>query len=270
LGGFEENSFVQQDDGGNVCELRFLNVSSLQYLPSQTGQNSLVNVVNGGANCRDQLKLFSDVVGDEFSPVSGTVFRLPLRTEMQAKESRTKNTPTSVQQFRTLLHNFCDVELELVMLFLKHITHIEICHVDAAGHCRVLGNAFIEDIVPVPPSQEEVNFRKITLQREDGSTSSRGWCRRSLTIDKDEAAKVVSDLLGYGIGNRLIADTLLPSIELATPVNGGAIVGSLFRSLPLPIRTYFLVHLDAVFTLTPDEQSLKNIEEVGSIESRKR
>ena len=216
-------------------------------------------VIEGEIYC-DQLKPFCDFIGDEFS---GTVFRLPLRTEKQAKESKIKNTPTSVQQIRTFLHDFCNLELERVILFLKHITHIEICHVDAAGHRRLLGSVFTEDVVPAPPSQEEVKFRKITLQREDGSTtSSRGWCCRSFTIDNDEADKVVSDLLWYDVGNSLIADTLLPSIELTTPMNGGAIVESLFGLLPLPVKTFFPV----VYALTPDWQRLKNIEEVGSHE----
>ncbi len=38
-----------------------------------------IDVVNEGANYRDQLIPFSDfIMGDDFSPVSGTVFRLPL------------------------------------------------------------------------------------------------------------------------------------------------------------------------------------------------
>ena len=52
-------------------------------------------------------------------------------------------------------------------------------------------------------------------------------------IDK---ASVVSERLGY---DSLIADKLSPSIELATPVDGGAITGSSFTWLPLPIKTSF-------------------------------
>ena len=223
-----------------------------------------IDVLIEGAYYRDQLKPFSDFMGDEFS---GTVFRLPLRTVKQAKESKIKNTPTSAQQILTFLHDFCNVELERIILFLKHIIRIEIHHVDAAGHRRVLGSVFVEDMVPAPPSQKEVKFRKITLRGEDGSTtSSRGWCCRSLTIDKDEADKVVSDLLWYDVGSSSTADKLLPSIELATPVNGRAIVGSLFGLLPSPIQTSFPV----VFALMPDWQSLKNVGEIGKIGSRKR
>ena len=224
-----------------------------------------VSIDIGGANYRDQLKPFNDFMGDEFSPVPGTVFRLPLRTERQAKESKIKNTPASVEQIRTLLQDFCNFELEQVILFLNHVTRIEICHVDTAGHRRVLGSVFIEDILPTPPPQKVGKFRKIALQREDGSTTSfRGWCCRSLTIDKDEAAKVVSELLGYDVGDSLIADKLLPSVELDTPVNGGEVVGS--------TKTSFPAHLGAICTLTPDWQSLKNKEEVGTmmIESRER
>ena len=44
-----------------------------------------------------------------------------------------------MEQVRTLLHNFCIAELERVILFLKHIIRIEICHVDADGRRQVVG-----------------------------------------------------------------------------------------------------------------------------------
>ena len=230
-----------------------------------------IDIVNEGANYRDQLNPFSDFMSDELSPLSGTVFRLPLRTEKQAKASKIKDTPTSVEQIRTLLYDFCNAELEQVVLFLKHITRIEIRHVDVDGRRRVVGSVSIEDIDPGPSSHKEVKFRKITLQGENSSaTVFRSWCYRNLTIDKDKAGKVVSERLGYDVGDSLIADKLFPSIELATPLNGEAITGSLFTLLPLPIKTSFPVHLNAVFALTPDRQSLKNIEELGTIESRER
>ena len=229
-----------------------------------------IDIVNEGADYRDQLDPFSDFMDDGFSPFSGTIFRLPLRTEKQAKTSKIKDTPTSVEQIRTLLYDFCNAELEQVVLFLKHITRIDICHVDADG-LQVIGSVSIEDVDPAPSSCREVKFRKITLQGEDGSTTtSRSWCYRSLTIDKGDAGKVVSERLGYDVGDSLIADKLFPSIELATPLNGEAITGSLFTLLPLPIKTSFPVHLNAVFALTPDRQGLKNVEELGTIESRER
>jgi len=230
-----------------------------------------IDIVNEGANYLDQLKPFNDFMGDNLSPFSGTVFRLPLRTEKQAEASKIKDTPTSVEQIRRLLYEFCSAELEQVVLFLKHITHIEICHVDAGGHRQVVGSVSTKNIVPSPSSRREIKVRKITLQGEEGSTTaSRSWCYRSLAIDKGEAGKVVSERLGYDVGDSLIADKLFPSIELATPLDGGVITGSLFTLLPLPIKTSFPVHLNAVFALTPDRQSLKNIEEVGTIESRER
>ena len=230
-----------------------------------------IDIVDEGAYYHDQLKPFSDFIGDKISPLSGTVFRLPLRTENQANSSKIKDTPTSVEEMRTLLYEFCNAELEQVVLFLKHITHIEICHVDAGGHRQVVGSVSIEDINPGPSSFRELKFRKIMFQAKDGSaTASQSWCYRSLTIDKGEASKVVSERLGYDVADSLTADKLFPSIELATPLDGRLITGSLFTLLPLPIKTSFPVHLNAVFALTPDRQSLKNIEEVGTIESRER
>ena len=73
----------------------------------------------------------------------------------------------SVEEIRTLLYEICSADLEQVVLFLKHITRIEICHVYAGGRRRqVVGNVFIEDVVPSPSSHREVKFRKFTLRGE--------------------------------------------------------------------------------------------------------
>ena len=44
-----------------------------------------IDVVIEGANYRNQLKPFRDFMDDDFSPFSGTLFRLPLRTEKQVQ-----------------------------------------------------------------------------------------------------------------------------------------------------------------------------------------
>ena len=231
-----------------------------------------ISIAEAGSRYPDQLKPFEHVSEifapeDTDSQFQGTIFRLPLRTAVQAQESRIKSDHTSVEEVRSLLQDFSQAELAEVILFLKHITQIEVHRIDVSGNRSLLGRVSIEKSLA---DMQDVYIRQTTLVKVDGTVEKRRWHFRSLDIDKNEAAGVISERLGYDVGNSLTADKLSPSIELATPSDGEPITGSLFTLLPLPIKTYFPVHLNAVFALTPDRQSLKNIEEVGNIKSRER
>lgn len=227
-----------------------------------------IDVTSEGIHYLDQLEPFRDIVGDVFAKYSGTVFRLPLRTVKQAERSKIKTTHTSVEQIKAILHNFCDRELEEVIIFLKHITKIEIHHIDPDGSKKLIGRVSIEDIPPSYTIAEGIYFRRTVLQAVSG-LSETDWCYRTLQIDRRQANEILSERLGYDVGTSLTSDKLVPLVELSFPTNC-KITGSLYTLLPLPIRTHFPQHLNAVFALTPDRQSLKNIEEVGTVESRER
>ena len=238
-----------------------------------------ITIDEAGRSYPDQLKPFEHV-REIFEPsegvansvsaqFQGTIFRLPLRTDIQAQQSRIKSSSTSVEEVRSLLQDFCQAELTEVILFLKHIAQIEVYHIDVSGNRTLFGRVSIENPPSLLEDLQSVYIRQTTCQK-DGTVEKRRWYFRRLDIDKKEAAEVISDRLGYDVENSLTADKLFPSIELATPMDGEPITGSLFTLLPLPIKTYFPVHLNAVFALTPDRQSLKNIEEVGNMRSRER
>jgi len=227
-----------------------------------------IDVVKEGVRYRDQLEPFKDVVDDIFAIYAGTVFRLPLRTVKQAEQSKIKTSHTSVEEIGTILSNFCERELGEVLLFLKHITKIEIRHIDRDGQSKVIGSVTIEDIPSPHTVAQGIHFRGTLLQSVNGNTETK-WCIRTLQIDKAQAKEAMSERLGYDVGDSLTSDKLSPLVQLASPING-ELIGSLYTLLPLPIRTCFPLHLNAVFALTPDRQSLKNIEEVGTLESRER
>ena len=115
------------------------------------------------------------------------------------------------------------------------------------------------------------NFtRTTTLVKPDDSVHIREWSFQTAAHGKEEANRLMSARLDYDIGDRLTADKLSPIVELAMPLDGAPIGGSLYTLLPLPIETGFPVHVNAVFALTPDRQSLKNIAEAGTLQSRER
>jgi len=71
-------------------------------------------------------------------------------------------------------------------------------------------------------------------------------------VSKSTAAQYISTRLGYDIGDELNKEKLVADVELAIPLNGPAIQGRLFTLFPLPIKTGFPLHFNAVFALTPD------------------
>jgi hypothetical protein len=99
-----------------------------------------INITAEGPSFGDQLIAFSSINSDHpFERFDGTAFRLPLRTTMQAQHSKIKETETTVNEIRDLLQSFGAIQLEPVILFLRHVTKIEIQHIDKFGRDNLLG-----------------------------------------------------------------------------------------------------------------------------------
>ncbi|CAA7261057.1 unnamed protein product [Cyclocybe aegerita] len=230
-----------------------------------------INVVSEGHAYSDQLAPFKSVVNDPFQKYEGTAFRLPLRTEKQAGRSQIKpGEPTLIQEIRDLLLGFGSDELEQTVLFLKNIKTIEIRHIKANGLDTFIGRVRVEDVSSLQATLTGLPIRRTTLEMADGAARVRDWCFHHRAFDKAEASRLLSKRLGYDIGDALTAEKLTPNVDIAFPLSGDPIHGSLYTLLPLPIRTGFPVHLNAIFALTPDRQSLKNRQEIGLPHSRER
>ncbi|KAF8912158.1 hypothetical protein CPB84DRAFT_758744 [Gymnopilus junonius] len=222
-----------------------------------------------GQDYEDQLapfKFLLDNVEGSFQSFNGTAFRLPLRTEEQARRSQIKDTATSVQDMRDALLSFAKNDLEQSILFLKHITSIHIRHINASG----IEEAAISISTEALPSSLSGSYTRNISIIHDGTVETRTWLITHHAESRDTAERVLSDRLGYEVGDNLIKDKLVASVELAIPKDGSPIRGRLFTLLPLPQLTDFPVHLNSVFALTTDRQSLKNILEVGQPKSRER
>jgi len=226
-----------------------------------------INVVTEGEEYEDQLSAFTPTVGNPREYFPGTVFRLPLRTDAQAARSRIKDTATYADEILELLRLFCRDELEEVVLFLKHVANIEVRHISDEGVETLLGKVVMQR------PQESISGTyscRITVTGENGVQSTRNWCFYHLSIDKAEAKTILESRLQYDIGDKLTIEKLNPVVDLALPMDGTSIKSKLYTLLPLPITTEFPVHINAVFALTPDRQSLKNSLEVGVQKSRER
>ncbi|KAH9483420.1 Sacsin [Psilocybe cubensis] len=199
---------------------------------------------------------------------NGTVFRLPLRTADQAKRSKIKSTTTSVQDIRDVFDEFITHGMEEAILFLRHITTIEFIHIDPAGKETCLSKIIVDRPIP-SPTPTSFNRRTTTISI-NGNETSRNWKFHCINHTIAHAKGVLESRLGYDIEDSLTREKLSPTIEIAYPLGGPLVRGRLFTLLPIPQRTEFPLHLNAVFALDPNRQHLKNIQEVGSGKSRER
>ena len=228
-----------------------------------------INIVEEGGAYKDQLAPFRSITQGRIVPFSGTAFRLPLRTSHQATSSRISDKATHVTELREILRGFVSKDLESVILFLKHITSIEVRRIDSLGKVSILGKVEI-DKLDILHNSGHVH-RTITLSTGDGTFTRRKWFFYHHHIEKDEASRLISPRLQYDVKDRLSQEKLTPGVEIAFPLEGPNVGGALFTLLPLPINLPgSLFHLNATFALTPDRQNLKKKQEVGDLRSRER
>ncbi|KAJ7085659.1 hypothetical protein B0H15DRAFT_950794 [Mycena belliarum] len=245
-----------------------------------------IDVLTEGAAYPDQLAAFHGSLSpDSDESFPGTVVRLPLRTPAQATTSRIKPIAVDQSLIKTLFDDFVEKELNVVMLFLKHIRHISLKIIDVNGVETFVGSAEIPDL----SLAEKRTFSRNTGAREEtfkcaiNVTTFGGRTRRPTTVSQvwrvchavqstGETSRIITSNLGYDVGSKLAEDKLFSHVGLAFPIGlRSDFNGRLFTLLPLPIHTGFPVHLHGILALTQDRQSLRNIEETGTgIESRER
>lgn len=226
-----------------------------------------IDIIDEGPDYQDQLAPFIPITKDPHKFYQGTVFRLPLRTKNQATRSRIKNEATTPSEIKQLLEGFGQNELEEAILFLKNISTIEIRRISSSGQEYFIGGATIDRR---DTSSNALFTRKVNCETSAGNFYSRTWRFSTCLTDKFTAVQIMSKRLDYSIGDELNKEKLVANVELAIPLDGPSIQGRLFTLLPLPIKTGFPLHFNAVFAMTPDRQSLKNVEEAGLPESRER
>jgi hypothetical protein len=188
---------------------------------------------------------------------SGTVIRLPLRLEESA-EGLGKAIPVHV--IHELLHDFAKDELKVVLLFLRHVTSVELREVDDHG-TRILAKAQVERNTVSHDSFDTCHIMSTVA----GEEVRRSWIIHHHKSDFERIRDILSARLHYDVGVTLIEKKLQPTIGLAFPVQTSdlANTGRLFTFLPLPIYTGFPCHIHGLFALTPDRQHLVNAEETG-------
>jgi hypothetical protein len=161
-----------------------------------------------------------------------------------------------------LLLDFVHEELKVVLLFLKHVSSVELRVVDDAETITV---AHVE-VERETSASQDFNKCHIVTSRH-GEEERQSWIVHHHSADLEEISEIMSKRLQSDVRTTLIEKKLQPRVSLAFPMpnhnSDTAISGRLFTFLPLPIYTGFPCHLHGLFALTPDRQHLVNAEETG-------
>lgn len=194
----------------------------------------------------------------------GSIFRLPLRTSPGAISNQT----VSPDEISDLLRDFAKEELNVSLLFLRNVTSIEIYEVDMAGNKMEIARASIDRTPLESFGDYEIHKATVRIHNHlDGSLDEGEWRVVHAPLSEAVAVETLSERLGGNPTAILSQHKLSPIMDFAIPLNrsGVARIGRLFTYLPLPLRTEFPVHINALFALTQSRQNLRNGGEIGIV-----
>ncbi|KAF8646150.1 hypothetical protein AX16_007382 [Volvariella volvacea WC 439] len=211
--------------------------------------------------------------------IDKTIVRLPLRTPDQAKRSEICNISTSPQSIRDLFQDFIDNELEIVLLFLKHVRTIYFEEIGEDGIPKFLAKASVEEISDTRLLSKETDHTSETFLVNYATSKVISHCERAIwrmyrqAYTRSYASKVLSSKLPHSkeeLEEEMKHEKLTADVGMAYKIfPPSTTTGRLFTLLPLPksISLGTHIHVDCNFALTSDRQHLKNID--GSNSSNK-
>ncbi|KAF8647800.1 hypothetical protein AX16_006543 [Volvariella volvacea WC 439] len=213
--------------------------------------------------------------------VNQTIIRLPLRTASQAEISEICKTPTTIEGIRTLFKSFITNELDIILLFLRNVTRIEVVEVGEDGRGILLGRAMLTKSTNPPAvsraatylsSSSLFDYLVVSFDQPEHRTTWRSYRR---TYDRRYVSNILSSRLcrsAEQLEQDLRQDKLVAEVALAYCLDPNLIVnGRLFASLPLPesISPKIPTHVHGNFALTSDRQHLKNFDQINDQENKR-
>eukprot|EP01083_Nonionella_stella_P165464 550499_1 len=288
--------------------LGFNSVYHLSELPSFVSNTSLVyfdpsiqflpnpNPVNPGKKldfvkhklmqkCPNQFGVYQVFDNDMMSPFHGTLFRLPLRTEIQAKTSKLSTAFYTKDKIESMYQSLID-EGDHFLLFLKSISTLEWYEwtditqkqptlryrVNIKDHQRLNCNQielrqYIQGIQKPHPTLSWMKCDVLQFQtwtKDDNITYDSQWivCN-ALGGGQHKASAIAANpdhahlkLLAYGgCAGRIVSDVPWQQEEKQN-TDKQVLDGRAFTFLSLPINTNLPVHLNGYFELSSNRRNL--------------
>ena len=228
---------------------------------------------------------------DYSSPVGGTLFRLPLRTDAQASASELSSRAVSTADVRSLLTSLCDSGLGEMLLFTQNLKEIVCCVIEPSGEICRLGAAVVDDQPPkaltmgaaaaarnsraalanlakdpdATPTVDAPLVFELSVRVEEypaatsgGTVPPQAGCTTSHhAVRRHEHWLLCGGALKDDESGLLAAALGQPAAwgAVALPLHG-AVVGRAFSFLPLPLLTALPCHVNGCFALTSNRREL--------------
>ncbi|TFK35891.1 hypothetical protein BDQ12DRAFT_267709 [Crucibulum laeve] len=213
----------------------------------------------------DQLSCFDMFLAQQHNNISfhGSVIRLPLRTT----GSEISNKVVQPHEIAQLFHDFVSEEIGISMLFLKHISSIELYEIDVHGTRRQLALSKIERSTFDILANRITHTSVVTNTQAGLAEKKKVWRIINETFSEEEAIAELTRRVGSNPDKTLEKNKLVPEVGIALPHNvltDKEDSGRLFTYLPLPLKTGFPAHVHSLFALTQSRQNLRN-EDTGIV-----
>ncbi|KAJ9457915.1 hypothetical protein DIPPA_17918, partial [Diplonema papillatum] len=202
-------------------------------------------------------------------PLAGTLFRLPLRSEAQARASLVRNVAFTAATVGAVFENF-KAEAASMLLFLKSVRALELYtfapHAGAAAeliYSTKLVDLSDDDVQtrrffqkqPAANHSSNLRLNVLTEHVATGVREMKKWlvCQ---TTGEGTALRVMEHPLVKKLGMKL-----LPWGGVACPVEGeekeeGGLSGRAFCFLPMPVETGLPLHVNGYFELPSDRRGI--------------
>ncbi|KAE9129842.1 hypothetical protein PF010_g4058 [Phytophthora fragariae] len=254
-----------------ACHLPNVNPSNPGKMIDYIAHSDLVD------NFPNQIAPFR-CFGCNFSdPFSGTIFRLALRTEDQARRSKLSNRAQTPAKMAEMLKEFAD-SLPTILLFLRNVCKISVLEWQVGEEApTVLQEAMITNMTEEIEAKRSLHHSsldssgRVSTQRfsTDGIICDyplKIEAREGATSRTREYAYLIMNQLGGGECTKIACDPananqrLVPwggvAVLTSTDTANSAMTGLAFCFLPLPTHTYLPVHVNGYFELSSNRRDI--------------
>uniref|UniRef100_A0A3B1K9U9 HEPN domain-containing protein n=1 Tax=Astyanax mexicanus TaxID=7994 RepID=A0A3B1K9U9_ASTMX len=215
----------------------------------------------------DFKESFNDVyhtfLPEKFALSSGTMFRLPLRTEAMAMKSDISTHVTRDDDMKALLWALIE-DPEGLILFLKHITKIQFHVIDTDG--SELGIFLIEkNVTEGTQKVKDTFYNHVCTSLKSGHVIPRQTVYEvQISTGKKQSHWVVAEQFGPDLQHlqkgRNCSDLRVPQVAVAACISTNhseeEFTGRAFCSLPLPDKTGLPVHVNGNFEVDYSRRDL--------------
>ncbi len=222
----------------------------------------------------DHLSAFNlDLLHPEYSPgchLEASIIRLPLRQD--GSLSDISQRVLTCDEIGQLLTDFVSQEIQISLLFLSHISVIEVREISEEG-IRCIGQVGIDRPSPTVTAQDDgaqivTSTLSVHFGPSPAETQVQQWQTLRVAPPTERVVSRLTERLGYDAVPFMEKEKLSATVALALPIPlqpGPESSGRLFTFLPLPLPTGFPLHIHALFALTQARQNLWNGSEQGML-----